>query len=119
MKRIERRRGQATSELAVLIFFVAAALLGIGTYFQRGAQGGLKGNADSIGSQFDTEGKWRTVSRSNSITDENITYSGSCGEQEYATGSAALSGPLDCTAPEAEIPDKEQEWVDCGDWSCL
>ena len=51
MKRMNRR-GQVTVEAALLWTFVIAAFVFLGFYLQRAAQGGLKSNADGVGTQF-------------------------------------------------------------------
>lgn len=46
-------RGQSTIELAILVAAVAAALVAMGVYLQRGYQGYLRGASQSHGVQFD------------------------------------------------------------------
>ncbi len=68
MKR-EHRRGQVTVEVAVLFAAVIAALFFMAMYLQRGAQGGVKGSADSLGTQFGGRNPWtqNTHSVSNEV----------------------------------------------------
>ena len=54
------RAGQVTAEMAVLFTFVIGAFVFMGFYLQRGAQGGLKGNADALGQQFSTGGPFNS-----------------------------------------------------------
>ncbi len=58
MKRSQR--GQVTVEVAVLFVAVIAALVFMAVYLQRGAQGGVKGSADSLGQQFSTNSQWNS-----------------------------------------------------------
>lgn len=60
------RRGQVTAELAVLFTFVIAAFVFMGFYLQRGAQGGMKNNADSLGQQFSINTGFASTSRQQS-----------------------------------------------------
>ena len=80
-----KRRGQVTVELAVLFTFVIGALVFMGFYLQRGAQGQVKSNADSLGQQFSLSGAWNSkvtqtssqISASNKVTTtstSNSTY---------------------------------------------
>ena len=50
-----RTAGQSTIELAFLVAVVAASLIGLGTYLQRGYQGYLRSNAAAHGVQFDPQ----------------------------------------------------------------
>ena len=70
-----RTRGQVTVEVAVLFGFVVAGIVGLAVYLQRGVQGGMKSNADSIGQQFSSANNWETHSRSNSQETRNDTKS--------------------------------------------
>jgi hypothetical protein len=47
------RTGQSTLELAILVGSVAAALVAMGIYLQRGYQGYLRNTSQSHGVQFD------------------------------------------------------------------
>ena len=80
--RTRKRRGQVTTELAVLFTFVIAAFVFMGFYLQRAGQGGMKSNADSLGQQFSTEAGWNSQVDTNSnststttTTDSNSNYS--------------------------------------------
>lgn len=70
VKRKQAQRGQVTVELAVLFGTVVAALVFMAIYFQRGAQGGIRSNADSLGSQFSAANAWTQNTVSNQITNE-------------------------------------------------
>jgi len=59
------RRGQVTVETAVLFGFVVAGLVAMAVYLQRGVQGGMKSNADSMGTQFQATTGWKVVTQSN------------------------------------------------------
>ena len=95
------RRGQVTAEMAVLFSFVIAALVFMGTYVQRGAQGAVKGNVDSLGQQFNPEGDWKSQTRSHQettyiIADERTeTDSDQCSQFTHGTDCSALDA--DCT----------------------
>lgn len=65
------RRGQVTVEAAILFTFVIAALVALAVYLQRGAQGGVRSNADSLGTQFSATQPWS--SSSTSVTNEDPT----------------------------------------------
>ncbi len=49
------RRGQSTLEYIVVIGSLAAALIVMGVYMNRGFQGNVRGFADSVGEQFSPE----------------------------------------------------------------
>jgi hypothetical protein len=66
LRRIAKSKGQVTVEVAVLFSAVVAALVLMGIYLQRAAQGGVKSNADSLGTQFSSQTGWSTSSISNS-----------------------------------------------------
>ena len=73
VKRKQAQRGQVTVELAVLFGVVVAALVFMAIYFQRGVQGGIRSNADSLGSQFSATGAWNQNTVSHQITNETNT----------------------------------------------
>ena len=94
MRRYEQ--GQVTAEMAVLYTFVIAGLVFMGVYLQRGTQGGLKSNADGIGTQFSTEGGWKSYSAQDSHEEAGVSKSVSCSQSHHAV---ALTGnPLAATA---------------------
>ena len=86
------RRGQVTAEVAVLFTFVVAAFVFMGVYLQRGAQGGIKGNVDSLGQQFSTGSEWNSVSQNKSIQAANEVTSAQCSEYEHSLDSASTVG---------------------------
>lgn len=95
-------RGQVTVEVAVLFSAVVAALVFMAVYIQRGAQGGLKGSADSFGAQFSTLSGWASHSESKSRDTGAATSSASCTEYQHTlvtTGGAAAPVAPDCTPP--------------------
>ena len=63
-RHIRYSKGQVTVEVAILFGVVVAALVALAIYIQRAVQGGLKGNADSFGSQFSSTEAWDSHSRS-------------------------------------------------------
>lgn len=77
------RRGQVTAEMAVLFSFVIAALVFMGTYIQRGSQGSVKGNVDSIGQQFSTEQPWSSRSTSMQHSTDAQIDSSQCSEYDH------------------------------------
>lgn len=89
MKR--NRRGQVTMEVAVLITAIAAALIFMLGYVQRGAQGGAKGNADSLGQQFSTTGAFNSYSQQNSASTKVQAESTSCSDYTHGVGGAAAA----------------------------
>lgn len=86
-RNMQGRRGQVTVEMAVLFGFVVAGLVAMSIYFQRGVQGGVKSNADSIGTQFSSKDKWIARSRSASEDMKAKTLSG-----QYSNACQGLSG---------------------------
>lgn len=62
-------RGQVTVEVAVLFGFVVAGLVAMALYLQRGTQGGMKSNADSLGTQFSSTSAWTLKTTSNTLED--------------------------------------------------
>ena len=48
-----RAKGQSTLEYVILIGFVVAALIAMGVYMKRGAEGRLRESTDQIGDQYD------------------------------------------------------------------
>jgi len=81
MKR--NQRGQVTVEVAVLFAFIIAAFVFMGIYLQRGAQGGVKGNADSMGQQFSVASNFSTVSHSKTVSTQTETNTGQCAEYAH------------------------------------
>ena len=65
LRRANGHRGQVTVEMAILFAFVVAALVVMSIYLQRGAQGGMKSNSDSLGSQFSATNPFSSSSDSN------------------------------------------------------
>ena len=68
VKRLNDHKGQVTVEVAVLFAFVIAGLIAMALYLQRGVQGGVRSNADSLGGQLSSIEEWQAYSRSS--TDE-------------------------------------------------
>ena len=81
------KQGQVTVEAAVLLTFIVAAFVFMGVYLQRGAQGGMKGNADSLGTPFQSTTKWSTVSESQTHSTKLQTNTGQCAKavSQYGT----------------------------------
>lgn len=90
-------KGQVTLEVAILFGFVVAALVAMAIYLQRGVQGGVKSNADSLGTQFSANTKWEFHSKSN--TNENET------EVSTAQNSKACQGLGDGATPDCTVTD--------------
>lgn len=89
------QRGQVTAEMAVLFSFVVAALVFMGVYIQRGAQGGVKGNVDSIGQQFSTSTAWKSVSKSKQHQDAaEKVFSSQCADYEHVLADFNKDGIL-------------------------
>ena len=60
-----RVKGQSTLEYVILLGFVVAALIAMGVYMKRGAQGRLRESTDQIGEQYEagcTTGKYTITS---------------------------------------------------------
>ena len=60
------RRGVATIELAVFFACFILALTFLAKYIQRAAQGGIRSNADSLGSQFSAKSPFTQSTHSDS-----------------------------------------------------
>jgi len=78
-----QKRGQVTAEAAVLFTFIVAAFVAMGVYLQRGSQGGMKGNVDSMGSQFATTASWSTVTNSATHSNSTATVTGQCANSAH------------------------------------
>ena len=100
------RRGQVTVEMAVLFTFVIAALIFMGAYLQRGAQGMMKSNSDSLGQQFSAKGNWSSFSsqssKSNSLSGK--TASSQCSEYAAKIGNGTYSPAANCTPNAVAMP---------------
>lgn len=98
------KRGQLTAELAVLFTFVIAAFVFAGFYLQRGVQGSMRSNADSLGQQFSVRtGGWNAVSHQSSVTDkDNVTASASCSDYSHRVDGGAAD-LVNCTQPSIPI----------------
>jgi len=81
---IRSRRGQVTVEIAVLFCAIVGALVFMLMYLQRGAQGMVKGNADSLGSQYSAQNTFSSSSTQRSHSESNWSESTSCAETEHA-----------------------------------
>ena len=102
---LKKRSGQSTVETAVLFTCVIGGLLFMAGYVQRATQGGMKGNADSIGQQFSTSTPFQSVSLQDSITDVNHTGSSQCSDFEQTLGNGALtSAGCNVTAMPSSAP---------------
>lgn len=66
------KRGQVTVEVAILFLFVVAALVAMGLYLQRAAAGGVKSNADSLGTQFSAVKPWTSTTTSKTTENKAI-----------------------------------------------
>lgn len=101
MKRMNRR-GQVTVEAALLWTFVIAAFVFLGFYLQRAAQGGLKSNADGLGTQFSTGSGFSTFSNSRTHETATMTQQASCNEYLQNVDDPATPGgnpgTLNCAA---------------------
>ena len=98
-----KQRGQVTVEVAVLFGFVVAGLVALALYLQRGVQGGLKSNADSLGGQFSAAESWNSYTRSASLEDgkaiRSAQYSRACQGLGGAGNPGCDPGPLSTSAP--------------------
>ena len=66
-------RGQSTVELAILVAAVAAALVAMGIYLQRGYQGYLRNSSQAQGIQFDPTKPFTGTQKLNQYTrNQNI-----------------------------------------------
>ena len=72
-----KTKGQSTLEYVILLGFVVAALIAMGVYMKRGAQGRLRESTDQIGEQYDarnTESSYTTIAHMKQT--ENMTKGG-------------------------------------------
>lgn len=100
MKRFNR--GQVTVETAVLFSAVVGAFLLLFIYVQRAAQGGIKGNADSLGSQLSITTPWSSVSHQRSLSVPAASQTTSCSQtqqQLVSTVGGATGGGSGVTVP--------------------
>ncbi len=67
LRQANGHRGQVTVEMAILFAFVVVALVVMSIYLQRAAQGGMKSNSDSLGSQFSATSAFSSSSTSNTV----------------------------------------------------
>jgi len=80
------RRGQSIMETAILFMVVFFAFLAMMVYIKRSVQGRLRGDADSIGQQYDFQ---RTTSDMKSVFSSHVTTNTKTQEQSVvdpATG---------------------------------
>ena len=89
---VTHSKGMATVEVAVLCGVVVAALVALAFYVQRAMAGGLKGNADSLGTQFSTRDDWEVHARSATRVEGTLTRSGSLTSSCQGVGGAANPG---------------------------
>jgi len=88
-----KRDGQATVEMAILFAAVVATVFLLQNYIARATSGGLKSNADSIGSQFSTVEAF--IQKSHSTGTDASSTSDSCFKQ--GIGGAPGAAVPDCT----------------------
>jgi len=81
-----KRDGQATVEMAILFAAVVATVFLMQNYIARATAGGLKANADSIGSQFGSGDAF--IQKSHSIGSDAVSTSDSCFKQSIGGGAA-------------------------------
>lgn len=93
-------RGQVTVEVAILFAFVVAALVAMALYLQRAAQGGIKSNSDSFGTQFSATKGWE--SHTKSLTQETSTAIQSA--QNSSTCQDLSGAVVNCPATDPVIP---------------
>ena len=62
-------KGQAATELTLICVAVVGSLIFMAIYLQRGAQGGVKSGADSLGTQYSSDRMWDSVSVSATAED--------------------------------------------------
>lgn len=98
-------KGQVTVETAVLFSFVVAGLIFMGFYLQRAAQGGVKSNAEGIGTQFSTQSAWKTFSQRKGHETTHQSTDASCAEYQHSVGEDANQDGLPDNAPAVGTPD--------------
>lgn len=98
MKRMTRS-GQSALEAVMTLSFVGAALIFMGFYAQRGAQGGVKGSADGLGSQFSTQSNWNTFASRRGHEENLVSSDASCSTYQHGVGEDADFDGLPDNAP--------------------
>ena len=105
---VSRTNGQVTVEVAVLFGVVVAALVAMANYVQRGVAGGMRSNADSFGSQYQTNKKIEVHSRSVNIDDggntRSVQRSANCQALGAETTAPNTLNP-NCDSTTAEYPE--------------
>jgi len=97
---LKQRRGQVTVETAVLFGFVVAGLVAMAVYLQRGVQGGMKSNSDSLGGQFQATAGWKTESKSHTLETPASTTTGQTSIACQGLGGEAMPGDCGATDPD-------------------
>lgn len=95
----KNQRGQSMVEMAVLFTAIIGALVFMLGHLQRGAQGMVKANADSLGQQYSTQNPWSSNSKSYSVQTSEFSDSTSCSDTVHAVeadGSGSISENPDC-----------------------
>ena len=94
----QHQNGQVTVEMAVLFTCVVGALIWLSFYVQRAAQGNIKSNADSLGTQYSMNSGWSSHSEQLSAETATNARSGSCSDTTHnlTAGTAAVTN-LNCT----------------------
>jgi hypothetical protein len=105
MKRmyLTNRRGAFTVEAAVAWTAIIGGLVFMLIYLQRGVQGGMKSNADSMGQQYSTQTGFNSFSSQKSITSmgngNSYTETTSCSNYQHVldeNGNAAMPNATNC-----------------------
>ncbi len=89
-------RGQVTVEMAVLFGFAVAGMVAMSIYLQRAVQGGMKSNADSLGTQFSIKDPWMTVSRSSTRDTKSDLASGQYTKACQTMNKTGVAVNVDC-----------------------
>jgi hypothetical protein len=95
-----RRKGQVTVESAMVYGMVSFAVIGTGIYVQRAVSGGIRNNADSLGTQFSIDQDWE--SHSKSLSQETVAESASA--QTSKSCQDLNQTPMACTAADPKLP---------------
>lgn len=97
----KQQRGQVTVETAVLFGFVVAGLVAMAVYLQRGVQGGMKSNADSIGTQFANNDPWESHTKSRTVeTPDDVVTNQNSVNCQGLDGAPQATGCDGATNPE-------------------
>ena len=99
---IRSRKGQVTVEVAILFGVVVAALVAMAAYVQRGMAGGMRSNADSLGTQYQPTAGLEVHTRSTNSETGGTTLSAQ--KTKTCQGLGGTPMPEGCDAASVTTP---------------